>query len=106
MATDYYKHKVFVRAEGILKTCIIPEYKYVWGNGTDLLVYFLPREIPDMTVQKVAQYMKSAFRKAMVDVGPVFENKAARNSDANRFIRTIAIRFNKDAIIKKEGANV
>ena len=106
MATDYYKHKVFVRAEGILKTCIIPEYKYAWGNDTDLLVFFIPREIPDTTVQKVAQYMKSAFRKAKVDVGPVFENRLARNPEANRFIRTIAIRFNKDAIIKKEGANV
>jgi hypothetical protein len=106
MATNYYKHKVFVRAEGILKTCIIPEYKYAWGNDTDLLVFFIPREIPDTTVQKAAQYMKSAFRKARVDVGPVFENRLARNPDANRFIRTIAIRFNKDAIIKKEGANV
>lgn len=106
MATDYYKRKVFARAEGILKTCIIPEYKYAWGNDTDLLVYFIPREVPDTTVQKAARYMQSAFRKARVDVGPVIENRVARNPAANRFIRTIAIRFNKDAIIKKEGANV
>lgn len=106
MATNYYKHKVFVRAEGILKTCIIPEYRYTWSGDTDLLVFFIPREIPDTTVQKAAQYMRSAFRKARVDVGPVFENRLARNPEANRFIRTLAIRFNKDAIIKKEGANV
>lgn len=106
MATDYYKRKVFARAEGILKTCIIPEYKYAWSDDTDLLVFFIPREIPDTTVQKAAQYMRSAFRKARVDVGPVFENRLARNPEANRFIRTIAIRFNKDAIIKQEDANV
>ena len=106
MATNYYKHKVFVRAEGIIKTCIIPEYRYTWSDDTNLLVFFIPREIPDTTVQKAAQYMRSAFRKARVDVGPVYENRLARNPEANRFIRTIAIRFNKDAIIKKEGANV
>lgn len=106
MATNYYKRKVFVRAEGVLKTCVIPEYKYAWGNDTDLLVFFIPREIPDTTVQKAAQYMRSAFRKARVDVGPVFENRLARNPEANRFIRTIAIRFNKDAIIKQESTNV
>lgn len=103
MATDYYKRKVFARAEGILKTCLVPEYRYAWGNDTDLLVYFIPLEIPDTTVQKAAQYMKSAFRKAKVDVGPVIENKVMRNPDASRFIRTIAIRFNEDAIINQEG---
>ena len=101
MAMDYYKRKTFVRAEGILRTCVIPEYKYAWADDTNLLVFFIPKEIEEATVCKAVQYMKSAFRKARVDLGPVYSKETT-----NRFIRTIAVRFNKDAIIKKEGANV
>lgn len=101
MATNYYKRKVFVRAEGVLKTCVIPEYKYAWADDTNLLVFFIPKEIDETVLCKAVQYMKSAFRKVRVDLGPVYSKETT-----NRFIRTIAIRFNKDAIIKKEGANV
>lgn len=100
MATDYYKHKVFTRAEGILKTCVIPEYKYAWSEDGNALAFFIPLSIEFEVLQKVVQYMKSAFRKSKASIGPEFGIDAARPIGPNRF-RTIIVRFEKDAIIQQ-----
>lgn len=100
MATDYYKRKVFTRAEGILKTCVIPEYKYAWSEDGNALAFFFKPSIEVEVLQKVVQYMKSAFRKAKTSIGPELGIDAARPIHPNWF-RTIIVRFEKDAIIQQ-----
>lgn len=100
MATEYYKHKVFIRAEGILKTCVIPEYKYAWSEDGNALAFFFPLTVEFEVLQKAVQYMKSAFRKAKANIGPEIGMDLARPVRPNRF-RTIIVRFEKDAIIQQ-----
>lgn len=100
MATNYYKHKVFVRAEGILKTCIIPEYRYTWSEDGNALAFFIPLSVGYEALQKAVQYMKCAFRKAKANIGPELGIDAAHPVRQNRW-RTIIVRFEKDAIIQQ-----
>lgn len=100
MATDYYKRKVFTRAEGILRTCIIPEYKYAWSEDGNALAFFIPLSVEYEALQKAVQYMKSAFRKAKANIGPEIGMDMVRPVRPSRF-RTIIVRFEKNAIIQK-----
>lgn len=100
MATDYYKRKVFTRAEGILRTCVIPEYKYSWSEDGNALAFFFPLSVEYEALQKAVQYMKSAFRKAKANIGPEIGTDTVRPVRPNRF-RTIIVRFEKDAIIQQ-----
>lgn len=100
MATDYYKRKVFTRAEGILRTCVIPEYKYSWSEDGNAFAFFIPLTIEYEVLQKAVRYMECAFRKAKASIGPELGIDAARPVRPNRW-RTIIVRFEKDAIIQQ-----
>ena len=100
MATDYYKRKVFTRAEGILRTCVIPEYKYSWSEDGNAVAFFIPLSVGYEVLQKAVRYMECAFRKANASIGPELGIDAARPIRPNRW-RTIIVRFEKDAIIQQ-----
>ena len=104
MATDYYKRKVFTRAEGILRTCVIPEYKYAWSEDGNALAFFIPLSIGYEALQKAVQYMECAFRKAKANIGPEMGVDTVRPIRQNRW-RTIIVRFEKDAIIQQGDSN-
>lgn len=94
MASDYYKRKTFTRAEGILRTCLIPDYRYAWGGkGNSMLVFFLPTNVEETTLQKVLEYMVKAFRAAKCIIGPSAPNREPVTGNPNKFTRTIVIRF-------------
>lgn len=62
----YYERKVFLRAEGILDSCMVSRKRYAWTTEAGLrrLVFITTKETPEENIAKAVEFMNRAFRKA------------------------------------------
>lgn len=95
MITEYYKRKTFIRAEGILDSFLIADRRYAWGVTRPTLMFFIPSSVEEDILNKVAEAMQQAFRKAKCTVGP-FLNPDRLKDGVKDYTRTLVITFKDD----------
>lgn len=95
MPLSYYEKKVFTRAEGILKYCVLSSPKYEWSTdaeGSRVLTFYFKPKTPEPALMRAVEVMRQAFRKAKASLG---ETTFKLTDGGFVKIQSIAIAFEK-----------